>query len=141
MKILVPVDGSTFTKRMLGYLAAHDEWLGGAHQYTMLTSVNPVPARAASVIDRETLKGFYDEEAEKVFKPIRAFFSRKPELEVSYSAKVGVAADQIATTASKGNFDLIIMGSHGHGTLSNLVMGSVATKVLANCKVPVLLIR
>jgi hypothetical protein len=28
MKILVAVDGSPFTKRMLAYLAAHDEWLG-----------------------------------------------------------------------------------------------------------------
>ena len=36
MKILVPVDGSPFTKRMLAYLAAHDEWLGDAHQYTLL---------------------------------------------------------------------------------------------------------
>lgn len=141
MKILVPVDGSTFTKRMLGYLAAHDEWLGGAHEYTVLTSVSPVPARAASVIDKATLQGYYDEEADKVFKPIRAFFARKPDLRVNYSAKVGAAADQIATTAAKGGFDLIIMGSHGHGTLSNLVMGSVATKVLANCKVPVLLVR
>jgi nucleotide-binding universal stress UspA family protein len=33
------------------------------------------------------------------------------------------------------------MGSHGHGTLVNLVMGSVATKVLAQSKIPVLLVR
>ena len=33
------------------------------------------------------------------------------------------------------------MGSHGHGALSSLVMGSVTTKVLAHCKVPVLLVR
>jgi nucleotide-binding universal stress UspA family protein len=33
------------------------------------------------------------------------------------------------------------MGSHGHGTLGNLVMGSVATQVLAHCKAPVLLVR
>jgi nucleotide-binding universal stress UspA family protein len=36
---------------------------------------------------------------------------------------------------------LLVMGSHGHGTLGNLVMGSVATQVLAHCKVPVLLVR
>ena len=40
-----------------------------------------------------------------------------------------------------GEFDLIVMGSHGHNALSSLVMGSVATKVLANCSVPVLLVR
>ena len=61
--------------------------------------------------------------------------------ELSYSAKVGVAANQIATTATKGGFDLIIMGSHGHGTLSNLVMGSVATKVIHLAKVPVTLVQ
>jgi nucleotide-binding universal stress UspA family protein len=33
------------------------------------------------------------------------------------------------------------MGSHGHGALGNLVMGSVATQVLANCQVPLLLVR
>ena len=33
------------------------------------------------------------------------------------------------------------MGSHGHGTLANLVLGSVATKVMALCSTPVLLVR
>ena len=33
------------------------------------------------------------------------------------------------------------MGSHGHGSAGNLVMGTVATQVLASCKVPVSLVR
>ncbi|MBL8328946.1 MAG: universal stress protein [Rubrivivax sp.] len=141
MKILVAVDGSSYTKRMLGYLAAHDEWLGGAHEYSILHSVPAVPPRAAAVIDKQTLKAYYDDEAEKVFKPIRSFFGKKPSLKIAYLAKPGAAADNIAQIAEKGDFDMIIMGSHGHSTLANLVMGSVATKVLAHCKVPVLLIR
>ena len=56
-------------------------------------------------------------------------------------AKVGHPGDEIAKAAEKGKFDMVVMGSHGHGTFKNLIMGSVATKVLANCKVPVLLIR
>jgi nucleotide-binding universal stress UspA family protein len=141
MKILVPVDGSAYTKRMLGYLAAHDEWLGGGHAYTVLHSVPAVPPRAASVIEPSTLKSFYEDEAEKVFKPIRAFFAKKPDLRVSFVAKSGPAADNIAAMADRGGFDLIVMGSHGKGALTNLIMGSVASKVLANCKVPVLLVR
>ena len=35
----------------------------------------------------------------------------------------------------------IVLGSHGHGALGNLVMGSVATRVVAQCGVPVLLVR
>jgi len=75
-----------------------------------------------------------------VFKPIRTFFMRQG-LQASYVSKVGQAAEIITEMAKKGRYDLLILGSHGHGTLTNLVMGSVATKVLANCSTPALLIR
>ena len=140
MKILVAVDGSPYTKRMLAYLTAHDEWLGGAHEYTVIHTVPAVPPRAAAVLDKQTLKDYYEAEAEKVFKPIRTFFGRQG-IGATWLAKVGAAGDTIASTAAKGKFDLVIMGSHGHGTLTNLVMGSVATKVLAHCSTPVLLVR
>ena len=55
--------------------------------------------------------------------------------------KVGSAGETISKLASSGKFDLVVMGSHGHGALANLVMGSVATQVLAHCRVPVLLVR
>ena len=141
MKILIAADGSPYTKRMLAYLAAHDEWLGGGrHQYTVLNTVAPVPGRAAAVIDRETLKSYYADSSEAVFKPIRTFF-KKQGIEAAFVGKVGHAPDVIAKTADSGDFDLLVMGSHGHGALGNLVMGSVATKVLSACKTPVLLIR
>ncbi len=31
MKTLIAADGSSYTKRMLAYLSAHDEWLGPKH--------------------------------------------------------------------------------------------------------------
>ena len=140
MKILVAADGSAYTKRMLAYLAAHDEWLGAHHEYTVVHTVPAVPPRAAAVLDKALLKSHYDDEAEKVFKPIRTFFN-KQRIQATYVSKVGSAADVISTTADKGKFDLLIMGSHGHSSLANLVMGSVATKVLAHCSTPVLLVR
>jgi nucleotide-binding universal stress UspA family protein len=140
MKILVAVDGSPYTKRMLAYLAAHDEWLGAHHEYTLLHAVSPVPARASGVLDKSVLQAYYDETAQKVFKPIRSFFSKQG-LKAQFVAKVGPAADMIADAARKGRFDLMILGSHGHGTVANLVMGSVTTKVLARCDTPALLVR
>ena len=140
MKILVPVDGSPFTKRMLAYLAAHDEWLGGAHQYTLLHVAPAVPPRAASALDKTLLQAHYADESETVFKPVRVFFN-KQKIDAEFVAKVGHAADTIAAVASKGKFDLLMMGSHGHGLLANLVLGSVTTKVMARCQTPVLIIR
>ena len=140
MKILLAVDGSDYTKRMLAYLAAHDEWLGNRHDYTVVNTVAPVPARAASVIDRDTLKSYYADTSEAVFKSIRTFF-KKQGIAAEFVGKVGHAPELIAKTGVGGKYDLLVMGSHGHGTLGNLVMGSVATKVLSACKTPVLLIR
>ena len=140
MKILIAVDGSPFTKRMLAYLAAHDGWLSETNSYTVIHVVPAVPPRAAAVLDKEVLKGYYADEGEKVLKTLRTFFARK-KVQVEYVNKVGPAADVIASTADKGDFDLLVLGSHGHGALGNLVMGSVATKVMANCRVPTLLVR
>ena len=140
MKVLAAVDGSPFTKRMLAYLAAHDVWLGPQHDYTVLHSVPAVPPRAARMVNAETLQGYYKDEAEKVFKPLRTFFKRHG-VEPTFVAQAGHAADNIARLADKGKFELVVLGSHGHGRLANLVLGSTAAQVVAQCGVPVLLIR
>lgn len=36
---------------------------------------------------------------------------------------------------------LIVMGTHGHGLLGRVLMGSVAQRVVADCDVPVLLVK
>jgi nucleotide-binding universal stress UspA family protein len=110
------------------------------HAYTVLTVVPPVPARAAAALSKDILADYYSEESEKVFKPIRAFFAKQG-LAAEFVAKHGPPADTIAAMADQGKYDLLVLGSHGHGALGNLVMGSVATKVVAQCGVPLLLIR
>ncbi|MFM2052971.1 MAG: hypothetical protein RL456_1008 [Pseudomonadota bacterium] len=140
MKILVAVDGSEFTKRMVAYWAAHEEWLGRQHTYTVLTVVPQVPPRAAAVLDRELLNAYYADEGEKVLKPIRTFLDKQG-IEATYLSKTGHIADTITQTAADGDFDLLMMGSHGHSALGNLVLGSVATRVLAECRTPVLVVR
>lgn len=140
MEIWLAADGSPYTKRMLTYVAAHDEWLGTRHRYVVVTAVPGLPPQAASFLEREVVKGFYRDEAEKVFKPIRTLFKQRG-IDAEFVSKVGPAADVIAKLVSGGTFDLLLMGSHGHGSVANVVKGSVATKVLASSKVPVLLIR
>ncbi len=140
MNILLAVDGSPYTKRMLAWLATHEEWLAAPHSYTVLHVVPMIPPHAASMFSAEDLKAYYDNTAEAVFKPIRKFTARH-DLATAYVSKVGHAPEVIAKQAKKLDTDLIIMGSHGHGNLMNLVTGSVATQVMARTKVPVLLVR
>jgi nucleotide-binding universal stress UspA family protein len=140
MKILLAVDGSAYTKRMLAYIAAHDEWLGPRHQYTAITVVPPLPPHPRSYVDRASLEGYYADEAKQVLDPVRAFAGQhKWSLETLQP--VGHPADVIAEAATSGKFELVIMGSHGHSAVANLLLGSVASRVLAQCKTPILLIR
>ncbi len=140
MKILLAVDGSEYTKKMLAYLATHEELFSAHNQYTLLT-VNPqLPPRARAAVGKDLVDAYHREEAEKVLAPVAKFLLRHG-IDAKTLTKVGHAGETISKTADSGKFDLLVMGSHGHGTLGNLVMGSVATQVLANSKVPVLLVR
>jgi nucleotide-binding universal stress UspA family protein len=138
MKVLLAADGSKFTKRMLAFVVAHDEWLG--HSFTVLTVQAPLPARAAAALSKKVVQQHYEREAEQVFKPIRAFLSKRG-IEAEFVQKVGEPGEEIAALARKGGFDLVVMGSHGFGALARLVLGSVTSRVLASCEVPLLIVR
>lgn len=140
MKILLAVDGSEYTKKMLAYLTTHEELFGPHNSYTLLTVTPQLPPRARSAVGKEIVTTYQREEAEKVLSPVSKFLARHG-IEPKTLSKVGHAGEIISKAADSGKFDLLVMGSHGHGTLGNLVMGSVATQVLANCKVPLLLVR
>lgn len=140
MKILIAADGSEYTKRMLGYIAAHDEWLGAQHRYTVLHCVLAAPHRASAFVDWVQVRKFYEADAEAVLKPIRSFFAMQG-LDATFVYRIGSPAENVAKLAKRGSFDLVIMGSHGHGAVGGLVLGSVVTKVLSLCNTPVLLIR
>lgn len=139
MKILFAVDGSDFTRRALDYLATHD-WLRRGNVLSVFTVVLPVPHRAAAMAGPALTHGYYRDDAEVALRPAREALAAGG-TQAEFSWEMGHPAEVIANKATRDGFDLIVMGSHGHGALANVVLGSVATQVLARCKVPVLLLR
>jgi len=47
----------------------------------------------------------------------------------------------ICDVAADGDFDLVVVGSHGHGVLKRLLIGSVSNHVLQHAPCPVLVVR
>ena len=139
MKVLLAVDGSDYTKRMLAYLAGHGELLGPSHDYTAVTVVTAIPPHAARHVDRNTLAEYYRDEADKVLGPVKEVAPQRG-WKLATASLHGHAPDEIATLAQSGSFDLIVMGTHGHSALGSLVLGSVASGVLARARKPVLLV-
>lgn len=140
MKILLAIDGSSYTKKMLAYLTTHDDLFSPRNDYTVFTVQQAFPPRARAAVGKEVVETYHREEAEKIIAPVSKFLARHG-IEAKSTWKVGLVGETIASFADAGKYDLIIMGSHGYGVIGNLVMGSVATQVLARGKVPVLLVR
>lgn len=140
MKILLAVDGSTYTQKMLAYLTSHQEMLGAGQEYTVITVQPLLPARARAALGKEVVDEYYDEESTKILQPVQEFLKSRG-VQAQSISKIGPIADTIIHAAQDGKFDLIAMGTHGHGALGRLVMGSVSSQVLAGCTIPVLLIR
>ncbi len=140
MNILLAVDGSAYTKKMLAYLMAHEELLGTQHHYSAITVQPTLPARARAALGKSVVDRYYAEEANKILAPVVKFLARKG-VEPQCIVKVGPVGETIAKVAAEGKFDLLVMGSHGHGAIATLIVGSVTTQVLARCEVPVLIVR
>jgi nucleotide-binding universal stress UspA family protein len=55
--------------------------------------------------------------------------------------KIGNPVEEILGEAEASDFDMVVMGTHGHGVLAYAMMGSTSRRVLRRCKKPVLVVR
>lgn len=141
MKILLAVDGSEYTTKAVNFVISHLKWFKDTPELHVLHVKLPIPeGRARAVLGHEAVENYYKEESLLALAPAEKLL-RKNEIPFKGGYTVGDVAEQIQGYATQHGIDMIVMGSHGHGALKSLVMGSVATKVLASTTVPVLLVR
>lgn len=62
-------------------------------------------------------------------------------VEVTAVIKQGGAWLEIIEYAKSENCDMIVLGTHGHGPVQHMLMGSVAEKIVRKAKHPVLVVR
>lgn len=145
-RILVPLDGSELAECVL----PHVETIAGGCGVESVTFVRvadqvPIPlnaeAYAFSVKEWEQLETDYRTAAEDY---LNRLVTRVRYGSVKIQTKVlagGRAADMLADYASKNDFELIIIATHGRSGVSRWVWGSVADHILRSACVPVLMIR
>ena len=61
-------------------------------------------------------------------------------VKVTLDEPTGAVAEEILRQADAINADLIVMGTHGHGAMYNLLVGSATKGVLKHSTRPVLLV-
>jgi nucleotide-binding universal stress UspA family protein len=141
MKILLPVDGSEYSRKAANYVAQHTSWLKEPPEIHVLHVHPPLPyAGAARVVGKAAIKAYQEEESLAALKVCEKELTAL-KLASKSTWVVGDVVEQVSRYVDKNKVDLIVVGSHGHGAVSSFALGSVTLKLLANLKTPVLVIR
>ena len=141
MKILLAADGSEYTRRAAQQLAKYLAFLRDPAEVHLLHVHAPLPYRgAAGAIGKGTIEKYQKEDSLKAL-AVAEEELRRAGVHFQSHWVVGDVAAEIGDFVEKHALDLVVMGSHGQGALANLAMGSIATKVIASIKTPVLIVR
>lgn len=140
MRILMPIDGSSFSKAAVAFVASRATLIKSQPDVELLNVQYPVPLRAARALGKEMVLSYHESEANRVLKPALATLKRA-ELKASARHVVGTVAHELAAIVAADAADLIVMGSHGDTGLKKLLLGSVAGTVMASCTTPMLVMR
>jgi nucleotide-binding universal stress UspA family protein len=104
----------------------------------LLNVQHPFPGTIKGVSDQA--KKYHHEEGMKALEGARRLLD-DAKMKYTYHISVGDAGEVIAHFVNELKIDQVVMGTRGMGSVANMVLGSVATKVLHLVKVPVLLVK
>ena len=142
LKFLVAVDGSEPSGRAIDHLIRQVGVLKEPPEIHLLNVQHPLPygSRVSSVVGHDKIAQFHREEGMVALKTAMRKLDAAG-IKYHHHIGVGVEAEIICQYAKEKGCDQIIMGTRGLGSVSNLVLGSVATKVIHLSPVPVLLVK
>ena len=140
LSLLVPLDGSELAAEALQSAGLLTELFGA--RLTLLRAIQPATYPLYG-------EGYayvpFDEEAElaEARRYLEDQATRLGESggRVDTEVAVGEPARVIGEIARDKDVDVVVMATHGHGGLSRLILGSVATATLRHTTAPLLLVR
>ena len=138
-KILIPCDGSDNALRAVRYAASLAKELSDV-QLELLNVQDPLPQKVHTALSEQEIAHWQSGEADLVLQPATQILDAE-EVQYQVRSRVGSPANEIARHVLETQCDAIVMGTRGLGPVANLVIGSVATKVIHLVEVPVTLIK
>lgn len=142
MKILLAVDGSSYSLDAVRHLIEHADWYRGPLRVDLVYVNPPLPysGRVSGVVGKGQIERYHQEEGEAALAGAKKLLDAAG---VAYTTHIhtGPVAETIVRLSKLRKCDLIFVGTHGRTAAGSLLLGSVANKVLHLSTVPVLLVR
>lgn len=140
MRILMPVDGSEYSKAAVAFVASRTTLLKQPTDVELVNVQYPVSQRVSRAAGKEIVQSYHEAEATKALKSAAAALKRAgANAEARYV--VGTVARDLGSIVANARADLIVMGSHGDTGLKRLLLGSVASTVAVASTKPLLILR
>ena len=143
--ILIPTDGSPVAAKAIKAGVKLAKEVGAkVTGYYALPPLEHLYYGDSYILDRRRIAEFERGTREAGQKHLATVKNAAVKLGVTYTSlmtKVASPYIGIVEAAKKQKCDAIVIASHGRGSLSSLVMGSVTQKVLAHSKIPVIVYR
>jgi nucleotide-binding universal stress UspA family protein len=141
MKILAPMDGSGAALRALKQAIALARLEPGSTIHLVHAHEEPlIYGEIAVYVPREKMTQLQREHSEALLAGAEAEL-KAAGVPYTKEALSGPLGQTIARHAERLGCDAIVMGRHGKSALGDMLMGSVAMKVLHASKLPVMLVR
>jgi nucleotide-binding universal stress UspA family protein len=141
MKILVATDGSKNALRAVKYAAKLVDALKASSVITLISVHDDVALRHAErFVGKKAVADYLRDLSETDLAESRKALD-KAGVSHDMIIRTGNIGAEIAAAAQEGKFDLIILGSKGRSALKDLLMGSVAQRVMEMAKTPVLMVK
>lgn len=141
MKLLVACDGSKNSLRAVRCAIRLIGALADGGRISLISVHDDVALRHASrFVGQGTIDDFLREQSDNDLAAARRALV-KAAIPHDMIIRRGHVAAEIADAAARGRFDMIVLGSKGRSSLSDLLIGSVASRVLQLSSVPALLVK
>jgi nucleotide-binding universal stress UspA family protein len=139
-KLLVPIDFSDATPLIIKQAVKLAKSLTG--EIRLIHVVAPEPDFIGDDVGPKVLRDQKAQRIRKYHKQIQELADQisKEKIKVTPLLIQGVTVDEIIKESKKFKANIIIMGSHGHGAMYNLLMGSVIEGVIRESNVPVMIV-
>jgi nucleotide-binding universal stress UspA family protein len=92
------------------------------------------------MIAADEAKRFHHDEGIKALASARKLLDAAG-IKYTYHIGLGEVGETVAQYVKEQRIDQVVMGTRGAGSVANMLLGSVATKVLHVVEVPVLLVK
>ena len=140
MKLLAGVDLSRSTDKIIATMEAIAKPLSA--KIWLLHVAEPEPAFIGYDVGPQAVRDSLSETYHKELRQVQGLAERLRSAGVDATALVvqGATVETLLSEAEKLEVDMIVMGSHGHGAVYQLLVGSVCEGVLRRATCPVLVV-